>query len=187
MRHAGEWSALPPPRNGTIPLQRKVITHAFLSSSKSTPRSSRDRPLEKSALCALMDQGGGRNPQALSGKPPGAHPTAPENNSSHLRRREDGSSARCRVGQPRNQTKQKGNSGDGLYNTQAQVYLGRWEESSEPAALPLSPAGDVRPARACAIDKTRQAPALRLLVHPQVFKLPPPSLKVLCSVTDWIL
>jgi hypothetical protein len=28
-----------------------------------------------------------------------------------------------------------------LQNTQAQVYLGRWKESSEPAALPLSPAG----------------------------------------------
>jgi hypothetical protein len=46
--------------------------------------------------------------------------------------------------------------GDGLHNTQAQVWLGQWEESSEPAALPLSPAGNVRPATACIRqDKTR--------------------------------
>jgi hypothetical protein len=36
-------------------------------------------------------------------------------------RTEDGSSARCHVDQPRTQIKRKGNSGDGLHNTQAQV------------------------------------------------------------------
>jgi hypothetical protein len=56
---------------------------------------------------------------------------------------EDGSGARCRIDQPTNQRKQKGNSGDGLRNTQAQVYLKRWEENSEPAALPFPPAGKV--------------------------------------------
>jgi hypothetical protein len=34
------------------------------------------------------------------------------------------------------------------------VQLGQWEESSEPAALPLSPAGNVRPAKACIIRQT---------------------------------
>jgi hypothetical protein len=37
------------------------------------------------------------------------------------------------------------------HNTQTQVYLGWWQESSEPTALPLSPAagGGVRSAKAC--------------------------------------
>jgi hypothetical protein len=58
--------------------------------------------------------------QGRAGKP-GCYPVSNCHSLCCRYRTEDGSSARCRVDQPRTQIKRKGNSVDGLHNTQAQV------------------------------------------------------------------